>query len=343
MEIRELRTGEEEAWDSYVYESDASTFYHQIGWRNVVLKSYRHKPRYLVARGDDGGIVGVLPMFLMESRVFGRKLVSVPFAPYGGVCADDETVKNALVQEAKRLMKECGADYLELRTTLGDDTPGFVSRSFYVTSILELDPNPAVVRNEKLKRNKRKTIAKSEKRDLVMEWNNTTTEFYKMYVHNMRDLGSPAHSNTFFENILNEFPDNSKVLIVRRDDNVLYAAFYLFYKDVIINSWSSTLTKYRKYYPTDFGIWNAIEYSCKNGYKYYDFGRSQENSTNLEFKMRWSAKMKQLHYHYYLNNTNEVPDITTMNPKRQMFAKVWRKIPLSLADSIGPLLRRNVP
>lgn len=102
MEISELRTGEEDAWDSYVYESDAATFYHQIGWRNVVLKTYGHKPRYLVARGDDGGITGVLPMFLMESRVFGRKLVSVPFAPYGGVCADDAGVGRALVEEGKR-------------------------------------------------------------------------------------------------------------------------------------------------------------------------------------------------------------------------------------------------
>ena len=69
MEIAELRTGEEDAWDSYVYESDASTFYHQIGWRNVVEKTYGHKPRYLVAREGDA-IVGVLPMFLMESKVF---------------------------------------------------------------------------------------------------------------------------------------------------------------------------------------------------------------------------------------------------------------------------------
>ena len=106
MEITELRTGEEEAWDSYVYESDASTFYHQIGWRNVVLKTYGHKPRYLVARGDDGGIIGVLPMFLMESRVFGRKLVSVPFAPYGGVCADDAGVGRALVEEGKRVARD---------------------------------------------------------------------------------------------------------------------------------------------------------------------------------------------------------------------------------------------
>ncbi len=55
MEISELRTGDADAWDSYVHESDTSTFYHQIGWRNVVLKTYGHKPRYLVARGDDGG------------------------------------------------------------------------------------------------------------------------------------------------------------------------------------------------------------------------------------------------------------------------------------------------
>ncbi|NIA11181.1 MAG: hypothetical protein GWP10_16025 [Nitrospiraceae bacterium] len=81
QEISKLRTGEEDAWDSYVYESDASTFYHQIGWGNVVLKTYGHKPRYLVARADDGGIARVLPMFLMARRVFGRKLI------FGSVCS----------------------------------------------------------------------------------------------------------------------------------------------------------------------------------------------------------------------------------------------------------------
>ena len=105
LQITELQEEEEKAWDSYVYNSNNSTFYHQIGWRNVVEKTYKHKPRYLIAK-EEGEMKGVLPLFLMRSMFFGKKLVSVPFAPYGGVCADNETVKNALVKEAKRITKD---------------------------------------------------------------------------------------------------------------------------------------------------------------------------------------------------------------------------------------------
>ena len=86
MEITELQKEEEKAGDSYVYNSNNSTFYHQIGWRNVVEKTYKHKPIYLIAK-EEGEIKGILPLFFMKSMIFGKKLVSVPFAPYGGVCA----------------------------------------------------------------------------------------------------------------------------------------------------------------------------------------------------------------------------------------------------------------
>ena len=104
MEITELQSEDEKARDLYVHKSNTSTFYHQIGWRSVVEKTYKHKPTYLIAK-EDGEMKGVLPLFLMRSMFFGKKLVSVPFAPYGGVCADNETVKNALIEEAKRITK----------------------------------------------------------------------------------------------------------------------------------------------------------------------------------------------------------------------------------------------
>jgi len=66
----------------------------------VVEKTYNHKPLYLIAK-ENGVIKGVLPLFLMRSVIFGKKLVSVPFAPYGGVCADSETVEKALIDEVK--------------------------------------------------------------------------------------------------------------------------------------------------------------------------------------------------------------------------------------------------
>ena len=89
MEITELQSEGEKAWDSYVLNSNSSTFYHQIGWRNVVEKTYKHKPVYLIAKEEEEGeIKGVLPLFLMKSMIFGKKPVSVPFAPYGGACAE---------------------------------------------------------------------------------------------------------------------------------------------------------------------------------------------------------------------------------------------------------------
>ena len=75
----------------------------------MVEKTYNHKPLYLIAK-ENGEIEGVLPLFLMKSIIFEKKLVSVPFAPYGGVCADSETVKNALIEKAKRIISELDMD-----------------------------------------------------------------------------------------------------------------------------------------------------------------------------------------------------------------------------------------
>jgi len=102
LEICELEKKNERAWDEYLLKSEHSTFYHQIGWKNVVEKTYKHKPLYLIAK-ENGEIKGVLPMFLMRSVIFGKKLVSVPFAPYGGVCADDGMVEKMLIEEAIRI------------------------------------------------------------------------------------------------------------------------------------------------------------------------------------------------------------------------------------------------
>jgi hypothetical protein len=125
LEITELRREDEKAWDAYVYNSSSSTFYHQLGWRNVVQKTYKHKPIYLIAKEEE---------FLMRSMIFGKKLVSVPFGPYGGACADNETVEKALVEEAKRITKEFDADYLELRD-LTENGLGLVANSNFCSGV----------------------------------------------------------------------------------------------------------------------------------------------------------------------------------------------------------------
>ena len=38
---------------------------------------------------------------LRVSMIFGKKLVSVPFAPYGGVCAGNEAITDAFVKHKR--------------------------------------------------------------------------------------------------------------------------------------------------------------------------------------------------------------------------------------------------
>ena len=345
MEIAELRTGEEDAWDSYVYESDASTFYHQIGWRNVVLKTYGHKPRYLVARGDDGGIIGVLPMFLMESRMFGRKLVSVPFAPYGGVCADDAGVGRALMEEGERVARDEGVDYFEIRG-LSDDARyggGLVTNDTYFTLILRLERDPELVW-QGFSRKVRNATRKAMKSGLEVGMDGDyLRDFYRIYARNMRDLGAPVHAYSFYANLRGEFPEQTGIAVVRCDGRVIASIFLLYFRDTVISGWASSDKSYQRFNPNNLLYWAVIKDSCETGYEYFDFGRSIADSGTYRFKKPWGAEVAQLCYQYYLNKAKKMPDTSQISPKRKMFAEVWRRMPVSLVERVGPVLRRSFP
>jgi FemAB-related protein (PEP-CTERM system-associated) len=345
MEISELRTGEDDAWDSYIYESDTSTFYHQIGWRNIVLKTYGHKPRYLVARGDDGGIIGVLPMFLMESRLFGRKLVSVPFAPYGGVCADDAVVRGALVAEGGRVAREIGVDYLEIRGLSGDRRYGseLVTNDAYFTLILRLERDPELVW-QRFSRKVRNATRKAMKSGLeVGTGADYVRDFYRIYARNMRDLGAPVHAYSLYANLLEEFPEQTGIAVVRCDEQVIAGIFLLYFRDTVISGWASSNKSYQRFNPNNLLYWAVVKDSCEAGYEYFDFGRSIADSGTYRFKKPWGAEVAQLCYQYYLNKAKKMPDTSQISPKRKMFAEVWRRMPVSLVARVGPVLRRSFP
>lgn len=345
MEITELRTGEEDAWDSYIYASDASTFYHRIGWMNVVLKTYGHKPRYLVARGDDGGITGVLPMFLMESRVFGRKLVSVPFAPYGGVCADDAGVRRALIGAGEQIAKEARVDYFEIRGLSGDARYGgeLVTNDTYFTLVLRLEPDPELVW-QGFSRKVRNATRKAMKSGLeVVTGDDHLRDFYRIYAKNMRDLGAPVHAYSFYANLQGEFPGQTRVAVVRCGGHAIAGIFLLYFRDTIISGWASSDKSYQGFNPNNLLYWEVIKDGCDSGYEYFDFGRSIAGSGTYRFKKPWGAEVAQLRYQYYLNRAKNMPDTSQTSPKRKMFAEVWRRMPVLLTTRVGPMLRRNFP
>lgn len=339
MEISELKKDYEEAWDEYVFNHNGSTFYHQVKWKNIVMKSYGHKPYYLIAI-EDGKIRGLLPIFLIKNLLSGTKLVSSPYSPYGGAIGDNSLIENLLIEHAVNITKKLNADYLELRFNI-HKAKKFLTNNNYVTLILKLDKESNVVW-DRFSNKIRNAVRKSIRNKLEISSGNLK-DFYSIYASNMRDLGAPVHDKNFFYFMHSEFGKKAEIFLVKHNDKPIAGAIILFFKDTVISGWAASDKKYSDLNPNNYLYWNVIKASCERGYTFFDFGRSVRDSGTYRFKKAWGAEESQLEYVYYLNKIKGIPDTSQINKKRMIFARVWKKIPISITNNIGPFLRKSIP
>ena len=341
MEIQRLRKKDEKEWDAFVRERDDATFFHQIGWKKVIEKTYNHKSYYLLAK-EDGEIKGILPLFLMKSALFGKRLISVPFASYGGVCADNRQIKEMLINEAKKNIEENDLDYLELRNR-EDFNYDLQSKKIYYSLILKLNPNFDILWKN-FRRSMRRNVKKAMKNDMFVTLNSKDINgFYKIYAHNMRDLGTPVHNYSLFKNLIDEFPNHTNISTIQYNERVIAAIFLIYFKKIILDQWASSLKRYDNLYPNYLLFWEVIKSSCEQGFEYFDLLRSQQNSGTFLFKAGWGAEPMQLNYLYYLNKLQDMPNDDPSNPKYNTFTQVWKRLPVSIATIIGPKIRKNIP
>jgi FemAB-related protein (PEP-CTERM system-associated) len=263
----------------------------------------------------------------------------VPFAPYGGSVAEDNTIEEILVRYGAEITKQVGGDYMELRNKYSDSKLPVNAK--YMTLVLELNEDPEVVWkgfNNKV----RNAIRNSLKYNLEIN-EGSIEDFYKLYSKNMRSLGTPTHSRKFFNTVISEFRGKADIQIVQLMGEPVSAAILLYFKDTVISGWAASAREYREFSPNNLLYWDAIKSACEKGYKYFDFGRSIEGSGTYRFKKPWGAQEKQLQYVYYLNRVKYMPDTSQANLKRRQFAKLWQALPLSLTNALGTKLRRNLP
>ena len=341
LRIEKLTTQAEQEWDNYVQASDKGTFYHQIGWRNAVEGAYRWKSHYLVAK-ENAKIIGILPLFVIGGFPFSRALVSLPFAPYGGICADKRSVRDRLCEAACELASREHVDYIEFRHFDEMDLELSLRKDF-ATLIMRLDNDPdnlwkqfpAKVRNQTKKAIKSGLETRTGKQYLK--------EFYDVYAQNMRDLGTPVHSLVLFERLIEEFSDSIEVIVVLSSGKVIGGAFVAFYKDTANDIWASSLRDYFKYCPNNLLYWEAIKRSCEKGCKYFDLGRSAWNAGTFKFKEQWGAEPKQLYYQYYSPKPGKVSGLNASDLKVRCFISIWKRLPIFIAKPLGPVLRRYIP
>jgi FemAB-related protein (PEP-CTERM system-associated) len=341
---RILKTSDvDKSWDRFVEHHPSSTVGHLAAWGRIAARVYGHEPIYLTAEDADG-IVGVLPLVMMRSRIFGRRLVSMPFLDYGGVLArPDAGVEAPLLDAALEAARALGASGVSLRQFERLPLPHSTAQD-RVTMLLPLTTEDAVWKA--LSSERRNRVRKGEKNGLTAEWcgPEALDEFYSVFAVNMRDLGSPVHSRTFFRIMVEELAGTARLLLVRdRDGRAVGAAICLFFRDSIMVPWVSSLREAFALCPNFVLYWEVIKFGCRSGYRMLDLGRSFRNAGTFEFKRQWGAAPYELPWIFADLTPDAAPSVERDRSRFERMIELWKRVPVPVANVVGPWIRGQVP
>ena len=342
MNIIEVES-EGTTWDQFVASTPEATFYHQFAWKDIITDSFGHNCHYLVAIDAKGVWQGLLPLVHMRSRLFGNFLVSVPFVNYGGLLARNKEAKSHLLAEAERLRDSIDARYVELRHTENcvADMP---ARQHKVAMVLGLTDSIELqwqVFNAKV----RNQVRKAEKSNLqpVSGHLELLDEFYQVFAHNMRDLGTPVYAKKFFYNVLKAFPESTTIVGVNYENRFIAAGLLAWHNNKMEIPWASSIRGFNALCPNNMLYWEALKLAIQKNLAQFDFGRSTPNEGAYKFKKQWGAKPVPLYWHYLMSQGTEIPKLDPSNPKYAAAIRIWQRLPVSITKVIGPPIVRNIP
>ena len=330
------------AWDAFVDADPKGTFFHRAAWAEVLRRAFRHTPHYLMAE-QDGAVVGVLPLGQVRTALFGHSLISVPFCVYGGPLAVDPAVADALLAEAVLLQKRLGAGSLEMRfrtpPALGADWPG--RSDLYVTFCKPISSSD----EENLKaipRKQRAVVRKGIEAGLTAKVGTDTDLLHRIYAESVRNLGTPVFSRRYFRILAEAFAGRLDVLTVLDGGTPIASVLNFYDRGEVLPYYGGGTAAARTRFGNDFMYWEVMKRAAARGCTTFDFGRSKAGTGSFSFKKNWGFTPEPLHHHFHLLPGHAIPDHNPLNPKYRLMINTWKRLPLPVANMLGPHIVRGV-
>lgn len=329
-------------WDAYVLRHASATHSHRWGWKTVVENAFHIPTYYLMASGPDG-VCGVLPLAWQKSLLFGSFITALPFINAGGALADSIEIEQALVDRAIEIAREVGASRLQLRYR-GEYRLSLPSSEHKVAAVREVTRDTDAMWKA-LDSNNRRKVNKATKAGMTAEAEGSAAldVFYKIFADNMRNLGTPVYAKSLFAEVLSAFPGETEIVVVRLNGEPVAAAFLNSFRDGVEATWMCSDYRYLSLQPNMLMYWTILRIVGERGFKWLDFGRSTRGSGTHKFKQLWDTQDVPLPWASWTVDGAPPKELSPSNPKFELATRLWKKLPLPIANWIGPHIVRNLP
>lgn len=334
-------TGRPGEWDTFVRGAAGWTHFHLHGWKDVTERTFGHQCLYSEARDPGGRLCGILPLVRVKSLVFGHFLVSMPFVNYGGPLGDTAAVR-ALVAHAAAQADASGARLLELRSRVPLDLDLPVSHR-KITVVLDLPAGDPEKLWNTLPSKLRSQVRRPQKEGVTVRFgHDQIAPFYGVFARHMRDLGTPVQSRRLFEAIAATFPDDTWFGCAYLGATPIAAGAGFRWGDEFEMTWASALREHNRMAPNMALYWAFMERCVEQGVRVFNFGRCTPGSGTHRFKRQWGSRDEQLWWYQH----GAGGEAGTPAPDRGAYAlgpRVWKHLPLALANAIGPMVVKFIP
>ena len=334
------------AWDRFVAAHPEATFFHQSAWAGLIERVFGHRSLSMLAERD-GAVVGVLPLVHVCTRLFGSALASLPFCVYGGPLAADAEAARALETHAAGVQGKFRVPSLELR--LREDLPegwldeeGWATRDGLYATFRRLVAPSDEANLKAIPRKQRAMVRKGIELGLRSEVSRDAGRVWPIYAESVRNLGTPVFPRRWFEALLAAFPDDSDVITILDGDQPIAAVLNFYWRGEVLPYYGGGTALARGRYGNDFLYWEVTRRAAARGCTGFDFGRSKTGTGAYAFKKNWGFEPKLLPYRYRLLPGASIPEHNPLNPKYKAMIAAWRRLPLPVANLLGPRIVRGL-
>lgn len=327
--------------EAFVAERRASLF-HRPAWLLAVERGTGQKASGLIA-SQLGVITGWLPLTQVRSMLFPPALVSSGFGVGGGICAENRAVSEALGRAAERLAVQHSFASVELRG--GDIPAGWQTRSDrhcgFERDLAENDEAELLA----IPRKARAEVRKGLSYELPVRVGRAECDLaahYAVYSQSVHNLGTPVFPKSLFAEMLAAFPDNSDILTVFKDGEPIASVLSFYHNGSVMPFWGGGTYDARAARANELMYYELMLHARKRGMTRFDFGRSKTGSGPYHFKKNWGFEPQPLTYGEWTAPGLQARDIDPTSDANGRKIELWKKLPLSLANTIGPFIARGL-
>jgi len=329
-------------WNRTIHHLPGRGPIHSGGWADTLIEAYDFRPMYLVAESDNF-VCGALPLMEVDSRLTGRRGVSLPFSDACDVLAVSEDVTSALLRAAEEISRERGWKYLESRSARTLPVKGSASCAF-VEHVLPLDRTESELwdRCDPVARRGVRKAEQSGVKASIEEGMDAMREYYRLHLLTRRRHGLPPQPWKFFENLQVHVldKDGGFIVLARRENRSIAGAVFLCSGDRALYKFGASDQKFQTFRANNFVMWEGITRSMARGCSVFSFGRTDPDQDGLRrFKRHWGARERNLEYFYVGRGSASIPAKRWRVPRWANAA--FRYVPTPLARITGAVLYRH--